>query len=190
MGLLLTLVTQHWLPASPCSLEPPRQCNPHVRDFFSPGGCFWCGFNPVCGGCCVHRPEERGGGSGSFPHVISGWPGQVGKEGSGLHPAQNLWGGYYNDDISFQRRPEECGGCNLGHIPTPTSVYLHSFSFNIHLSLMVAIKKKTAVSVLTHLWKPVSEILLQIISQILSWLVKLDSQDNSVFWKRCTCVSV
>lgn len=75
--------------------------------------------------------------------------------------------GYSNDDISFQRRPEECGGCNLGHIPTPSSVYLHSFILNIQLSLMVAIKK-SAVSALTHLCKPVSEILLQMISQILS----------------------
>lgn len=57
---------------------------------------------------------------------------------------------YYNDDIYFQRRPEECGGCNLGHIPTPASIHLDSFILNIQLSLMVAIKK-SAVSVLTHL---------------------------------------
>lgn len=53
--------------------------------------------------------------------------------------------GYYNDGISFQRRPEECGGCNLGHIPTPASVYLHSFSLNIQLSLMVAIKNPSSI---------------------------------------------
>ena len=52
---------------------------------------------------------------------------------------------YYNDDISFQSRPEECGGCNLGHIPTPASLYLRSFSLNIQLSLMVAIKKSSSI---------------------------------------------
>lgn len=53
--------------------------------------------------------------------------------------------GYCNDGIYFQRRPEGYGGCNLGHIPTPTSVYLHSFSLSIQLSLIVAIKKSSSI---------------------------------------------
>lgn len=118
-----------------------------VRNLLFPAGCFSCGFNSVYGVSCMHRSEERAGRRVSFPQLISGWLGQVGKGGCGLHPSQNLWDGsglLLCDDIFLQRRPEECGGCNLGHIPTPSCVYLHSFSSNIALSSMEAIKKSSS----------------------------------------------
>lgn len=87
--------------------------------------------------------DRNGVGAASASHRLSlADQGRWGREALGSIQPKTCGmakGGYYNDDISFQRRPEECGGCNLGHIPTPASVYLHSFSLNIQLSLMIAI---------------------------------------------------
>lgn len=90
----------------------------------------------------MHR-QRNGVGAASASHTLSlADQGRWEREALGSIQPKTCGmakSGYYNDDISFQIRPEECGGCNLGHIPTPASVYLHSFSLNIQLSLIIAI---------------------------------------------------
>lgn len=95
---------------------------------------------------CTDQRNGLGAESASHNLSLVDW-GRWGREDVGsIRPktcgmAQDC---YCSDDIFLQRRPEECGGCNLGHIPTPSSVYLHSFSSSIPLGLMEAIKKSSS----------------------------------------------
>lgn len=156
-GLLLTPLTQHQLPSSLCSSEPPQPCRissmsevsfllvsaSHVDLILAKGSELKLVEAAVC------SDQRNGVGAVSASHTLSLVDqGRWGREALGSIQPKTCGlakDGYYNDDIYFQRRPEECGGCDLGHIPTPASVYLHSFSLNIQLSLMVAIKKSSSI---------------------------------------------
>lgn len=107
LPMLLTPSTGSLVSLCHCSLL-------HDRGFFSPGGCLSVNlglakdkkFKMTEAAVCT-QTQEWGGGKVSFPHLVPGRPAQVGREALGSIQPQTCEvaeAGYYNDNISFQRR--------------------------------------------------------------------------------------